>query len=374
MQVYFIILLLIILSYFVLPRRLYLTFTLCIISFIFCCRNIHLGLGDVDGTYYVQFINLTKTSWLEILNQYSIKNGIAFACISKLFSSVGLSYQFFIATLYAFFMFVSGKIIKEFSNNYLLSVVILYTCSCIYAASIIRQYLSISFILLMVLYYYKKSYIKSFIMFVFAFFVHFSAVVFLPTIMLLIYEKKRKKLNLVLPLLFIILGFIFSNFGKIIILNVIKVLNHQMYQYIYDGIYSFGNDVSLIWFMILFVSVFLYFLLNGLSFENIYSHIYLNIKKRGYLTNDDSINYDMYFFVSIGIACYLLSNIVAEFYRVSQYFSIFNMILLPNMICQIRYHKNREIVTVLCIILFFIYMLMSPVKNLNFSKFLFFWG
>lgn len=373
MLIYFIILLLVILSYYILPRKLFLPISLGLISFFFCCRSIHLGLGDVDGTYYVQFIDLAKSSWIDIFKQYSFKNGILFACFSKIFSSLGLNYQLFIATLFAFFMFVSGKIIKEFSDNYFLSVIILYTCSCIYAAAIIRQYLSISFILLMFLYYKKQRYGKSFIMFVLAFFVHFSAVVFLPALLMMKFVKNDNKLNLVWPLFFIVLGFIFSNFGKVLVLSVIKVLNRQMYQYIYDGIYSFGNNVSIIWFSILFVSVFLYFLLNGLRINNIYSHIYLKIKKECY-TNQDNINYDIYFFVSLGIACYLLSNIVAEFYRVSQYFTIFNMILLPNIIYQIRSNKNKEILSLLCIILFFVYMLMSPVKNFNFTEFIFFWG
>ena len=373
MLIYFIILLLIILSYYLLPRKLFLPFSLGLISFFFCCRSIHLGLGDVDGTYYVQFIDLANSSWIDIFKQYSIKNGILFACFSKIFSIFGLNYQLFIATLFAFFMFVSGKIIKEFSDDYLLSVIILYTCSCIYAAAIIRQYLSISFILLTFFYLKKQRYVKSFILFILAFFVHFSAIVFLPALFMMKFVKNDNKFNLVWPLFFIFLGIMVSNFGSVIVLNVIKVLNRQMYQYIYDGIYSFGNNVSIIWFSILFVSVFLYFLLNALRINKKNSHIYLKIKKECY-TDRDNLNYDTYFFVSLGITCYLLSNIVAEFYRVSQYFSIFNMILLPNIIYQIRSHKNKEILSFLCIILFFIYMLMSPVKNFNFTEFIFFWG
>lgn len=352
-----------ILIYLSIKKRKYLLVEFFLFSSLFCLRSPLMGIGSDTIRYVEKFNQMGNVSLITLLNTESLRDGLGFSILMKLFSYFGLNAQFFVAFCFCFFLFVTFLFIKKYSKNYLLSVLTLYACFIFPSCSFIRQFFALSLCLLTFLLFDKQKYFKSTLTFAFALSVHFSSLIMLIVMIVYIFFNKEKHNRNILWLLCLIGGFLLIPTIKGIILQLIAILSPQYYRYLMYGIYGTDLKVSLIWPLVLSLPLLLNTANDALKNNN------------KILLKNEIFKNDRVFSISlnIGVFIFFLASIVTEFYRVSQYLTIFYIIVLPNTIEKISNKNTRIQIKMIFIFLIFIYMITSTINNYDFSTFKFFW-
>lgn len=350
-----------ILIYLSIKKRDFLLVEFFLFSSLFCLRSPLMGIGSDTIRYVEKFNQMGNVTLTSLLTTESLTDGVGFSILMKLFSFIGLNAQFFVGFCFCFFLFITFLFIKKYSKNYLLSVLTLYACFIFPSCSFIRQFFALSLCLLTFLLFDKKKYFKSALIFIFALSVHFSALIMLIVLIVYVFFNKEKNSKNILWLLCLIGGFLLIPVIKGIILQLISILSPQYYHYLMYGIYGTDLKVSLIWPLVLSLPL----LLNAAN----------DILKNKILLKNEIFNNERVFSISlnVGVFIFFLASIVTEFYRVSQYLTIFYIIMLPNTIEKISNKNTKFQIKMIFIFLIFIYMMTSTINNYDFSTFKFFW-
>ncbi len=251
----------------------------------------------------LQYINFS-VFWNNFIN-FSGKDP-AFYLLAKIISMIGINAQGWLAILSSAFIFSISKMIKRYSDEPYISFIALISLGYFYfTLTGLRQGLALSIVLLSYDYLKHRKLLPFIITVIIASAFHSSALIFLIAYPIV-------KLNVGLKYIVgAILAFAISLFWGNAIHNLVGVIGWTENLSAYSG---GGYSLSYTGFIIQLVI---------LSFCLIY-------KKDLTKNNDDNkIIFNLMF---IGLIFQAFSSVIAEFFRISIYFSIFSILLIPNAI------------------------------------------
>lgn len=329
--------------------KIYLILILSILLFMTTFRDINLGVNDTAKIHIPFFRNVRNMTFAEIFSKYTISNGILYALVAKFINYLTSDYRLFLCVSILPFLYGCYLLISNYSKMPFYSVTMLICLFYFISFTIMRQFFAMGFILIAFHYLLQKKPVAYILFNVLAIFTHFTSFVFLPTYFLYKIIDKGY-INFFMILGCILVGLYF----KEIIFDIIKTISPYYYFYLTVGVYSTKSSFSLIWFSVLII-----FLLMA-YFANCRPNNLFALSKK--IRRLDKV---LIYLLTIAIMLYCLSTVVGEFYRISFYFSMFSIILVPNTIAKINYKKLRHSVYYLSLPMLFVYLFGSVLVNYN---------
>lgn len=309
-----------------------------------------ISVGPDTASYGDDFIRITNTPWSVLWNNLvskaasfqslfannQLNKDPGFLLLTKGISIIAPTYRLYLILVAIIFMSLLGRFLYRHSSNPFLGFVI-FDCLfySFYAITGIRQTIATALIVLLGYDYVKdKKIIKFAIVAAIAFFIHKSSVCFVP-----FYFLSRIKVNRVSASIFgvIIVGtFIFRR-------QMMNVLSIFMGYEQYNRQWHYG-DAGPITFTLLLIAVFVFC---------VFFH-------KRMMENDKEFQYK---FIALGMALTLLplAFIDPSAMRVSYYYALFLMVLLPDMI-EVFDEKQQMIVSFgVTIVMIFLLISNAPV-------------
>lgn len=319
-------------------NRPYLFFSCILFLLLLGLRGVHVGSDTIQYYYHYTVDEITG------FNMSSLNLEIGFQFFEVICRKAGMSWQSFLFLQSLFIIISLGVFINKFSANPYLSTLLYFTCG-MFSINISggRQSLAIAIIQIGLCCLYDKKYFWFFISVAIAFLFHYSAVVCLVFFFLskLNFRNDRQLLFwLFLPL-------IARFWGDDVLLPIFNYLPGRYLAYYEDEI----HQMSLIREVSIFVVLF-------------FCYFGLMVKKKDITTFD----YQMFACLGLFAACEELSFSVYMAARLSLYFKIAYIILIPSVLK--KYHNMRPILTTfivfLFIVAFFVIAKDTPYENYYF--------
>lgn len=344
MGIYVIMILLIILLYPALKRlttnykRIY-----CIICSIFLIliiglRNVSMGQGDTEKVYKVIFDYFTKFSWketFEYISKQDIEYGFYF--LMKLFTMFSRDFHLFLFIISIPYIVTISSLIYKYSKAPVLSYMLFISLNYFSISfTLLRHVLAIAFLIIAFLALIKNRKLKFVLFVMLATLFHKTAIIFIITP--IFYKIKfNSKQIFVLFMTLIILYF----FGNNILDIVFSILGNGRYAHYRDVA---GDNIG-------------FFAINLLLL--IFSLLY---KKKYAADNSDECKALLNFqFLTVCMAAFI--PFIGEAFRISTYFGIFSIILIPNCLANENNSKIKTIFYLLIIIFTSIYFILFTVNN-----------
>lgn len=303
----------------------------------------HYSIGSDTQSYCNDFLNYKNYRWSEIIAKGT---NYGFYVFNKVMSCIAPnSYTIYLAVVALITVVAIYFFLKCNSKDILMSQVMLLSLGFVFFFMTgIKQTLAIS----VLLFAYEQLKEKHLIRFIFlvglATLFHNTAIVFLlawPVSCL-----KFKKLYILIAPLSIFLVYIF----RLQIFGYAKGLLGDVYS-AYGTIYESENNLTGLFIQICIFAVSLFLLWNN--------------KK------DDETKLLLSLYV-IGMAFQAMTGVMAEFFRISLYFSVFGVILLPKALVEGR-PDCRLLIYIGSLLVFVLYFFIANFDNVSFSRYLMFW-
>ena len=314
-----------------------------LLFFIAASRSIEFG-SDVIG-YVKKYDSLVYKDFSIVLNDFLSGNGKDpfFYFFSKVISLTGANYQVWIAILSGIFVFSVSRIIAKESPYPFISFISLLSLGYFYfSLSGLRQTMALSFVILSYP-FLKERRLRPFLLtIVIGSLFHSSALIFLlsyPVVKMKIGYKYAIFIGAALSASLLFRDFIRQLVG---ILGWTDTLADYAFREV--GLSYSGFIIQL--------TVFIFCLLY----------------KNKVLAKDQA-NLALYNLLFLGLIFQTFASTIAEFFRISMYFSVFSVILIPKAISSENDKELRKIVYYLVFCALSAYWLRSN----NFSGFEFFW-
>jgi hypothetical protein len=303
-------------------------------------RSIEYGSDTIN--YIERYNSLPYISISEIILNLITLNGKDpfFYLISKVFNLLGLNSQIWLGVIAAFFSFAVYKFIKNYSDDVFISYLALISLGYFYfSLTGLRQTVALSILVLSYKYLRERKLYPFILLVLFGSLFHFSALIFL----------------IAYPMAYVRIGWK-QLIGTLIAMGLSVLFGNQVRSIIglAETLGSYANQqVSLsISGFIIQLCIFLYCL------------IY-----RKEIIKGDYNNLSLYNLLFLGLVFQAFSGVIAEFFRISLYFSIFGIILITKALSSERNRKLRLIVYYLVLLSFTSYILL----NENLINYRFFW-
>lgn len=288
------------------------------LSCVFVCLMMGLRpltVGDDTRQYVNDFLNYKNLSWGEA---FEFGTNYGFYTFNKLlsyvFPSSGTAYLMVVSVIISVSVYY---FIKNNSEDYVLSQIMLLCLGfTLFFMTGIKQTLAMAILLFAYQVLKKKKYFLFVLLVAIATMFHNTSAVFI-LILPLSFLPKPKYMLVVAPALILLVYF-----SRNILIDVVLSTLHENELYaVYGTIYFSENNYTglFIQLFIMVVSLFLY-----------YSSKY---REREY---ENLIN-----IYTIGILFQTLTQVFAEFFRLSMYFSIFGILLFPNALYHSSLGKNN---------------------------------
>lgn len=285
-------------------------------------RSINIGNDTLN--YYICYNNIANSkSFREITSRYEI----GYLLLNYLFSLIGFNYYEFQIIVSLFIYIVFYKFIYKYSSNCSLSLFTIVTLRYMdQTMNIMRAYIALSILLLSVKYIIDRKFVKFLVLNIIATTIHFSSVFFI--ILYFIVNIKWDKLKIFLAT---ILSFtVFFLFGKIV--EIIVKLTGRYTDYLNNNFFNVQNNIAV--FMQLFIALAFYIAAFDVKFIEIKrEQLVPNLKKN--ITIRDICNSALFIYVVTsfwGLNTVLMS-------RVNMYYSIFLIIIVPDLI---KLYKKKK--------------------------------
>ncbi|NQU80861.1 MAG: EpsG family protein [Bacteroidetes bacterium] len=288
-------------------------------SLFLICALRDVNFGD-DGVRYMQkylyFSNVNiSVLWTDFLT-FEVKDPF-FNLFSKIISILGFSYQFWFAIIAAIFCTAVSTTIYKYSSSIIISFIALISLGYLYFSMTgLRQTIALSMILISYKFLRERKLVVFIIIVVFGALFHSSALIFLLAYPFAYMKIGWKQILSVGSSL--VMAFLFSNQLR----QLIRVIGWNKYLSYYAD-----RDIKLT------ISGFIIQLLI-ISFCLFY--------KKGVLFEDKK-NISLYNLLFIGLIFQSFAIVVAETFRISMYFSIFSIILIPKTLAV----KKDKIITLI---------------------------
>lgn len=306
-------------------------------------RSISFGT-DVPG-YIISYNLLYYSSLQEIWNNFIESEGKDpfFYLFSKIISSLGASPQLWLTIISLIFLLAIFKMIYKYSPEPLLSIVAFISLGYFYfSLTGLRQTLALAMIVFSYKYLRERSLIKFISIVLIGFLFHSTAIIFL-----IAYPIANAKIGLK-QTSGILLALIAAYFFKDNILSLLLLLsNEERYIYYIEN----GSTLSISGFVI---QLFIYF--------------FCLYYRKGAIEKNSS-NSTLYNLLFLGLVFQSLSVVIAEFFRISMYFSIFSIILIPLALSNEKNKNKKALIyfSILCALISYI------IWTRDFIDFKFFW-
>lgn len=317
-------------------------------------RSINIGLSDTSQTY------LNNFNWIKVNNIHNIfvntpsSNSIAFNLFTKFIQLFTSNYHVYLAVIGIPYILAITYLIKNYSKYPLLSYIFFIAYYYLYSFFLVRQVFAMSFIIFSFKYLKEKKPVKFMLLVFIASLFHSSAIVVLIAYPFCHFVKFGIK-NYV----FISLIFVFATSLKGTVFNLISLYAPVTSSYIENGIYGTSNGVFVFSILINVVLITLGYISN---------------KKVSY---DDNILYNL---ATLGSIFLCFTPVVTEFYRLSLYFNVFNVVLISNDLLNLQNNKilkdKRIRVGIYIVFLVFLvfYFFTKAINNVNANPYLFYWS
>jgi len=299
---------------------------------------------DVVG-YVNEYMSLSYRDLGELWRNFISNTGKdpIFYIVAKIINMFGASYREWLAIIAGFFCFAVSKLIYRYSDENYLSFVVLISLGFFYfSLTGLRQTVALSIILLSYKYLRERKLWIFIIIVVLSSLFHISALIFLiayPIANMKIGWKQVIGISISLALVFLF---------KELLIKILYFLNIE------DRFGSYLEGATTLTFSGFIIQLCVY--------------LFCLFYKRRVLENDDK-NISLYNLLFLGLVFQAFSTIIAEFFRISMYFSIFSIILIPKAINVEKDKKLRVIVYFAVFVALVAYIFWSR----SFSGFKFFW-
>lgn len=328
-------------------RKIFCIFAGILLYFLVALRSIQLGLSDTSGIYLSNFNMVSGMTWQSILN-YKLPGQIVFLLVTKLIRLFTGNYHVYLAIIGIPYIFMTIRLVYRYSKNPLLSIIYFVALYYLYSFFLLRQVIAIAVVLVAYEYLCQDKIAKYIVFVLIATLIHGSAIVFL----LALPFCKVKKFDYTNYLLIAIV-YLVSVFAPNVVLKLIGGYSSQMMSWIVNGVYDTKSSISMFGLIITVLTL-------------IVSHM---------LKNESSYETDMLYNIStLGSMFFAMSNVVTELYRVSLYFSIFNILLISNSIQNIKSRRTRQIVYYSILLVLVFYFFIRSINNVNANPYIFFWN
>lgn len=315
-------------------------------------RSIEVGLYDTKAVYYREFSLLLNMSFHQILT-YEWMQYKGFYFIMKFLSLIIENYQFIIAVLAIPYVYSTMKFIENKSLSPFFSTIIYISLYYMYATFLLKQVIAIGILLFSIKQIENRNFFKFALIVIFASFFHQTALIFLIAYPFALFNKFSSK-----NYIYIVIAIFLSQISNIFILDILKQSDKISFL-IEHNIYSVDSEVSMFG-LVITVAILMY------------GHFYRN---KAIKDNKYDYNWDIYLNIStLGSMLFACSNVVAEFYRVALYFSIVNIIIMPNFITKEKDKGLRQFELFIFVIIFITYFFTRTINNVNANPYLFFWN
>lgn len=328
---------------------------LCIISGVIlwsllAFRSISMGLYDTEYVYLPNF-NMLFDMNLKDIFMYKFMTDKLFYIIMKVISLFTKNYQICIAILALPYIFCVIKQIYENSHNIVFSIIIFIALYYAFAFFLLRQVIAMGIIFYSYKYIKEKKIFQFIITVILASLFHSTALIFIIAYPICNYIRPGYKNYIAIAISFIVGNYILDILVRIF--SVIPIFHRYLFS-IENGFYSTESSPS-IWGLVMTVLILSvsYFFYKKSKTENREIDILLNLS-------------------TLGSMIYCFSASIAEFYRVALYFSIFNVVLLPNALNMCEDKKIKNVLTIGAIIAFIGYFFVRTVFNTNIYLYKFF--
>lgn len=276
---------------------------------------------DVEG-YVSKYLSLGYVDISTLLQDFfdpASKDTLFYLC-AKIINELGVSYQIWLAVIAALFCYSVSKIIYEYSDEACISFIAVISLGYFYfSLSGLRQSIALSIIILSYKYLREKRLLTFILMVLLGALFHSSAIIFLCAYPLANMNVGWKQ---ILGIVFVIaVAQFFSG-------NMIELLGSLGMTGRYDYYIENENKLSISGFII---QLCIYFFC-------------LCYKKR--VLKLDKKNISLYNLLFCGLAFQSFATVIAEFFRVSMYFSIFSIVLIPKAISTEKDFRLRIILYV----------------------------
>lgn len=313
-----------------------------------------IGLRDISvGTdtrsYVEEFNTISRLSMSNMWVQAFDNKEPLYVIISWLISSISNDYTFYLLS-WALFPVVSFYVTfkKELKNSYdcLIAIVVFFLLG-LYAFYVagIRQTAALSIILLSYKTLYQKKLLKFLIYVFIASFIHSSAIIFIIAYPLCFLEIHWWYI-------FILVGVVFIS--NLIDLSTVFIVSKYFFGEKYEsyevGYESTQSSSALIMQIILFLICFF---------------------KKNRLKEADSSNNVLLILSFVGIIFQSLAGMLAEMSRISFYFCISDIIIVPRALNEYSKGKTRSLIKLMFVVVCIIYLFFLTSANLPDYKFSF---
>lgn len=301
-------------------------------------------LSDTNG-YVTAYLNMPFESLTELW-QNTIQNKDSdpfFYLFSKIISMLDINYQGYLAIIVGIFCFAVAVLIYRYSDEAYLSITALVSLGYFtFSLTGLRQAVAIAFALLSYKYLRERKLIPFIILVLLASLFHSSALIFLiayPLANIRIGWKQMGGFSVS-----IIIAYLFSNFFRFLVGTFGWTDKISEYAKATDV-----NNTSALIIQLLVLLFCLYY-------------------KKGVLKADEA-NRTLYNMLFLGLYFQAFAVIIAEMFRVSMYFSIFSIVLVPKAISSEKDRSTKIIVYIAVLFAFFAYFIQSQ----GMSGFRFYW-
>lgn len=307
-------------------------------------RDISMGMSDTEFIYLPIFNKLAQSSIVESY-RYIERNDleVVFYMLTKLFTLVSNNYRIYLIILAIPFNFFVSRFIYKYSKIPSLSFILF--CSLNYFGmefTLLRHCIAISFVIWSYDYIVKKDLKKFIICVLLATLFHKTAIIFLLAYPLSKVETGYKNFFAIVVSLVVSV-----TFGKRLLQIIITFINSRRYLNYLNP----EADSLTFFFMNLLILLFIYMFIRKYSKEPEYKAL-MNI-------------------YTIGICISSCTIFIGEAFRLSTFFTIFSIIILPNAIYLLSNIKNKTCM-ILCFNVFLImYFFLFTLDNLEINPYIF---
>lgn len=297
-------------------------------------RSINIGNDTV--TYHQLFINVSNTPFESLSDIYSLRWEMGFIYLIKILSYISSSPQIIIVVSSIFIYITLYKFVYSYSNNIVLSIFLFMTMRYyFFFLSNIRQSIAICIILIAFDLLNKDKLVLSVFTVILAYLFHTTSIVFLVVIAFKKIKYTNRKMGLILLFSIIIFAFFNQLYDFINLFFPIKYQNYVNTSYFLESD-NLANTLNCIIFFLIFL----------------FCHFFYKRNNNTELVKSNNFN------LLFPLLSFVFSLIAIKFgmaTRIQYYFSIFLIVIIPNIITQLTISRNKKIINIVIICSFFLY-------------------
>lgn len=319
------------------PKTIFLI--LCYIPLMLLCALRSVNIGNDTITYHQLYAQSIGISWREYFIMKESRWETGYLLLNKMLSSISENPQLIIIVSSIISIYLVIRFIHKYSKNPYISIYLFVTMRFyVFYMSNIRQSLALGIIMLSYDFIVSRKIVPFIISVLIASQFHTTAIVFIFAYPILNLPYKRKLiLNI---LIFSTITFIFFN----PIMKIITMYAPAKYSNYINTVYFLEatNLANIMNFCVAF-AILIFFLLK-------YKGIYF--KEMKYSVSERT---RFMYLLLISVSFALISIKFGMAARIQYYFYIFSIVIIPNMISEIKEQKSKNIVTFYILMCFFMY-------------------